>query len=140
MIKNRKLTLEQRIARLERMLKNAHCTRKFESMCMSDCEAAYDLIADACEQHNAESYSDGFNKYTGEYELSIEDILDDQEYADDWETNDESFSIICEPDNTLTVKLVSSNFADPRVLGSHLRTPKQAANAVIKYRFGTNVM
>lgn len=127
-----KRTLEQRIARLENVVKSK---RKFESMCTSDCEAVYDLIADACEQHNAESYFDGFNKYTGEYELSIADILDDQEYADDWETNDESFSITCEPDNTLTVKLVSSNFANPRVLGSNLRTPKQAADAVIKYRF-----
>lgn len=130
------LTLEQRVTRLESMVKNVRRTHKFESMCTSDCETMYDLIADACEQHNAESYFDGFNKYTGEYELSIADILDDQEYADDWETNDESFSIICEPDNTLTVKLVSSNFADQRVLGSNLRTPKQAADAIIKYRFG----
>lgn len=132
----RKLTLEQRISRLESMIKSVRSIRKFESMGTSDCEVAYDLIADACEQHNAESYFDGFNKYTGEYELSIADILDDQEYADDWETDDESFSIKCEPDDTLTVKLVSSNFANPRVLGSNLRTPKQAADAVIKYRFG----
>lgn len=136
MIRNRKLTLEQRIARLESVVKSVRNIRKFESFDTSDCEVAYDLIADVCEQHNAESYFDGFNKYTGEYELSIADVLDDQDYADDWETNDESFSIKCEPDDTLTVKLVSSNFADPRVLGSHLHTPKQAAAAIIKYRFG----
>lgn len=132
----RALTLEQRIARLENMIKSSRSKHKFESMCMQDCEAVYDIIADACEQHDAESYFDGFNKYTGEYELSIADILDDQEYADDWETNDETFSVTCEPDNTLTVKLVSSNFANPRVLGSNLRTPKQAGAAIIKYRFG----
>jgi hypothetical protein len=135
-----KRTLEQRIARLENMIKNERRntlrrTRKFESADMSGCEAVYNLVADACEQYGAESYFDGFNNRTGEYEFSIADILDDQEYADDWETNDESFSVTCEPDNTLTVRLVRSNFADPQVLASGLRTPKQAAAAVIKYRF-----
>jgi hypothetical protein len=137
---SRKLTLEQRIARLENMIKNerqnvTRRARKFESMGISDCKAVYDLVSDACELHNAASYFDGFDEDTCEYEFSIANILDDQEYADDWETNDETFSVTCEPDNTLTVRLVSSNFSGPQVLGSGLRTPKQAANAIIKYRF-----
>lgn len=137
----RKLTLEQRIARLENMIKNerqnaTRRARKFESMGLSDCEAVYDLVSDACEQYNAASYFDDFDESTGEYEFSIANILDDQEYADDWETNDETFSVTCEPDNTLTVRLVSSNFARSQVLGSGLRTPKQAAAVIIKYRFG----
>ena len=66
----RKLTLEQRIARLENMIKNGRCdtlrrTRKFESMDISACEAVYDLVSDACEQHNAASYFDDFDERYG---------------------------------------------------------------------------
>lgn len=142
---NRKMKLENRIARLEKLLKNEVCAsrssgarRKFESI-DDDCEQLRRLIQ---REANAIGVSLGYLDVNPEswdsenpgttIEVNMADESD-EEYADDWELNDET-CIVDPVSNGYNVVCKFSNFAEGKL--GVFRSLKDVAKAIIKNHNG----
>ena len=142
---NRKMTLENRIARLEKAIKDevsasrsSGARRKFESI-VDDCEQLRRLIQ---REANATGISLGYLDVdpaswnavnpgvTIEVNMADES---DAEYADDWEVNDETY-IVDPVSNGYNVVCKFSNFAKGKL--GVFRSLKDVAKAIIKNHNG----
>lgn len=125
----KKLTLEQRIARLERVIAGNRSSRRRVNesvsdegdyvlrMVQDDLEPDYEVLSGTLDGGDA-------------YEIDIQDNMGDEEYYDDWESNYETYRI--EATGRGYKVSVTGNFAN-KTLGVFTNLD-QVAKAIIDFR------
>lgn len=111
----KKLTLEQRISRLEELILhkyNGKNARKFESLNDIEpmCKRAFNMLQSSQEDYGLDVF--GFANEGDHFVIDVQDITDG-EYADDWDVNYETFGLYPNGDGSVTVSIENSYFNDP---------------------------
>lgn len=124
MIKNRKLTLEQRISRLEKLLNTRVKSRKFEGVNSFESELRT-LIERGLEDSGCFIASSDWDGRA--VEIDIQDDMDDEEYCDGWECDYATYRV--EFDGRMYNVTVNGNFSEPDLGSFH--SLRDVADAIL---------